>query len=368
MNEAQDSSDRRRDTRAGARFRVRFATFDQLVLAYTKNISKGGMFIKTEQLLPVNAVVKLVFSLPRRGGDVSCIARVVRTIAPTADRPDRKHGIAVEFMEVSAGALEQIEQYISRTAAKEADASVLPDFDYHLKILVVDDDRLCREQAAATLSKLGHEVTTADDGLQALGACLKDPPDLVLSDVQMPRMDGWNFLRTIRARPSLSSTRVIFQTTLGGEKERLKGYQLGVDDYLAKPYSPEELVLRIERLFERHKSNLRDPSRKALRGDLEQVSLPTVLSMLEIEQKTGVVMLVGPSICRLFVRDGRPMGVEMEGAPDDADQMSLIARIFEWTKGQFEFAPQDVGQQDRLNVSMQGLLMEAARLVDEAGR
>ena len=182
---------------------------------------------------------------------------------------------AVELVEV----VESPTGESRETAAEEAEASVLPSFEYQLKILVVDDDRFYREQAAKILSEQNHNVTTAEDGLKGLAACLKDPPDLVLSDVQMPRMDGWNFLRTIRARPSLSATRVIFQTTLGGEQERLKGYQLGVDDYLAKPYAPEELVLRVERLFQRNMQLSGDPSRKALRGDLEQVSLPTVLSM-----------------------------------------------------------------------------------------
>ncbi|MCP4602280.1 MAG: response regulator [Proteobacteria bacterium] len=368
MNDKQNSKDRRTSTRAKAGFRVRFATFDQLVLAYTKNISNGGMFIKTERLLPVNAVVRLVFSLPGDGGDVSCIARVVRTIAPDEERPHRKHGLAVEFLEVSSKSIQRIEEYISQTAAEEAGASMLPNFDYQLKILVVDDDRFYREHAAKSLREQGHEVSTAEDGFKGLAVCLKDPPDLVLSDVQMPRMDGWNFLRTIRARPSLSSTRVIFQTTLGGEQERLKGYQLGVDDYLSKPYTSEELILRIERLFQRTVPKSSDKSRKALRGDLEQVSLPTVLSMLELEQKTGVLMLVGASVCRLYVRDGRPVDIEMDSAPDGTNQMEMVTQIFGWIQGQFEFAPQDVSRHDAVKMSMQGLLMETARLIDEINR
>ena len=364
----QNSNDRRKDPRASTSFRVQFETFDQLVMAYTKNISKGGMFIKTDHLLPVNAVVRLVFALPGGNEEVSCIARVVRTISPPPEQPGKKRGIAVEFMDVSQESLARIEAYIAEAVAEEIDDSAMPKFEHRLKILVVDDDWLYREQAVEALTERGHEVSTAEDGLQALGACLRDPPDLVLSDVQMPRMDGWSFLRTIRARPSLASTRVIFQTTLGGERERLKGYQLGVDDYLAKPYTPEELVLRIERLYERNAPGPPDGARKALRGDLEQVSLATVLSMLEIEQKTGVLMLVGPSICRMFVRRGRPMAIEMDGSPEDSEQMALVVRVFGWTEGQFEFAPQDVEKQDRLQTSMQGLLMEAARLVDEAGR
>lgn len=368
MSDTLDDKDRRTGPRANAGFRVRFATFDQLVLAYTNNISKGGMFVRTEQLLPINAVVKLVFTLPGSGGDVTCIGRVVRTIAASEHAPERKPGIALEFLDVSSAAIEQIEKYISEAAVDDIEASVQPSFEHKLKILVVDDDRFFRERAASILTELNHEVTTAEDGLKGLAACLKDPPDLVLSDVQMPHMDGWVFLRTIRARPTLSATRVILQTTLGGEAERLKGYQLGVDDYLAKPYSAEELVWRINKLFQRATPFSTDTGRKALRGDLEQVSLPTVLSMLELERKTGVVMLVGPDVCRLFVKDGRPLAVEMEGLPEGTEVTQIIAEIFGWTGGYFEFAPQDVSAQNTLNMSMQGLLMEAARLADEARR
>ncbi|MCU0663498.1 MAG: response regulator [Myxococcota bacterium] len=367
MNSEESSKDRRQSPRVGAEFRVKYSTLDQLVLAFTKNISQGGLFIATETLLPVNAVVNLVISLPNEGGDISCIARVVRAMGPDDGDPNRKHGLALEFLDVSWESIEQIEAYISQTVAREAEASMLPRFDCKLSVLVVDDDKTYRENAVRILAEQGHEVTWAEDGLKGLAACLRKPPDLVLSDVNMPLMDGWNFLRTIRARPSLSSTIVIFQTTLNSEKERLKGYQLGVDDYLAKPYSAEELLLRIERLFQRSAARSQNTSKKALRGDIEQVSLPTVLSMLELEQKTGVVVVVGPRLCRLYVREGRPMNIEMDGVTGKSP-LNLVVELFRWTKGQFEFAPQDIHSADELQISMQGLLMEAARLTDEENR
>lgn len=368
VDSEQNSNDRRKATRVQAAFRVKFSTLDQLVIAYTKNISQGGLFIKTDNLLPVNSVVRLLISLPKEGGEIPCIARVVRVISPDETTTDKKKGLAVEFLDVSYGNIENIEKFIADAAAKEAQANMLPQFDLKLNILVIDDDKIIRERAARILTEHGHEVTMAENGLKGLAACLRNPPDLVLTDVQMPLMDGWNFLRTIRARPSLSSTLVIFQTTLSGEKERLKGYQLGVDDYLAKPYSAEELMLRVERLFSRSSAKNRDPAHKALRGELQQVSLPTVLSMLELEQKTGVVMIVGEDVCRLYVQDGRPLSIEMDNAPDTMSQMDLVVELFGWSRGQFEFAPQDIRGTDELRTSMQGLMMEAARLTDEENR
>ncbi len=234
-------------------------------------------------------------------------------------------------------------------------------------MLVVDDDRIHRNMAVKALSKQDYEVQTAEDGLKALVMCLKEPPDVILTDVQMPRMDGWNFLRTIRARASLSSTLVLFQTSLNSETDRLLGYKLGVDDYIAKPYSADDLIERIEKLLANNASRSKSLVTKALRGDLEQVSLPTVLSLLEMEKKTGVVVIVGSKVCRIFMSEGRPLGIEMDGEPEDTDQMELATKLFAWQNGQFEFSRQDVPRIDRINMSMQSLIMEAARIADENG-
>ena len=143
---------------------------------------------------------------------------------------------------------------------------------------------------------------------------------------------------------------------------------MGVDDYLAKPYSPQELVARVERLVNRQAAKDCAPSQSnALRGDLEQVSLPTVLSMLELERKTGVLLVVGARTARLYVREGRPLALETEESPGK-DSMQIAVELMGWQTGMFEFAPQDVYRNDALETSMQGMLMEAARLTDEANR
>jgi CheY-like chemotaxis protein len=176
-------------------------------------------------------------------------------------------------------------------------------------------------------------------------------------------MDGWTFLKTIRSRPALASVPVIFQTALTTERDRLLGYQLGVDDYLEKPYSSKELILRINRLIKRttdHNNGL-----KALKGNLEHVSLSTILSLLELEKKTGVITVKGAALCRLFIQNGQPLSLEIDNAPDDARQIDLAIELFSWKKGQFEFIPQKVSKTDQLNMSMQNLLIEAARTHDE---
>ena len=364
--EEMEDTNRRDWVRVAATFRVTYSSLDQLVVGYSQNLSKGGVFIKTNRLLPLNSVVRLTIVLPDGTSEIECTARVVHIRGKNEASETRPSGIAVRFLDMSHENMALVESFIAESSQEFIPPQEPEPIRKKLDVLVVDDDQAYRQLAAQTMAQQGHKVRMAEDGLQGLAACLKNPPDIVISDVQMPRMDGWNFLRTIRSRPSLASTLVIFQTTLGGEQERLKGYQLGVDDYLPKPYKPEELLARLQRLVAR--SQAKGQTDKALRGDLTQVTLPTVLSMLEFEHKTGVVLVVGESTCRIFVREGRPLAIELDGAAPDASQAELAASVLEWSTGQFEFASQDVSQVDRINTSMQGLIMEAARMTDESNR
>jgi CheY-like chemotaxis protein/Tfp pilus assembly protein PilZ len=340
-------------------------------VAYTQDLSRGGMFLRTQRFLPLNAVIRLFLELPEDGGEVSAIARVVYVRDEGEARASRKPaGMGIQFLDLAGESAGRIERFIAERTTLESEHSAPQRVNRRLSVLVVDDDDNYRELAASPFRDRQDSVRTAGDGLQGLAACLKDPPDVILSDVQMPRMDGWQLLRMVRVRPSLSSIPVVFLTTLSGDEERLKGYQLGVDDYVAKPYRPEELIVRVDRLVGRLDSQGSKPNvgRKTLRGDLEQVALPSVLSFLEVERKTGVLLLVGERTARIYLRDGRPLRVELADEPPDTDSKRVIYGVLGWTTGQFEFALQDVMCDDELQVSVTALLLEHARLGDEARR
>jgi response regulator of citrate/malate metabolism len=196
--------------------------------------------------------------------------------------------------------------------------------------------------------------------------CLKEPPDVILTDVHMPRMDGWQLLRIIRSRPSLAPIPVVFLTTLDGDAERLLGYQLGVDAYLAKPYKPEELLVRVHQIVRRAQSSRSSPvQRTTLRGELEHVGVASLLTFLEMERKTGILLLIGDRVARVFVREGRVFRTELE---DDVTVPSRVAvhSVLDWHSGQFEFAPQDVSGDDEVRVTVTALLLEHARMRDES--
>lgn len=110
-------------------------------------------------------------------------------------------------------------------------------------ILVVDDEERIINFLRSKLKASGYDVLTASDGLEALGLMQSREPDFVLLDLLMPKMDGLETLRELR---SFSPVPVIILTAKGADSDKIKGLQLGADDYLAKPFNPDELVARIE--------------------------------------------------------------------------------------------------------------------------
>jgi DNA-binding response OmpR family regulator len=116
------------------------------------------------------------------------------------------------------------------------------------RVLVVDDEPMVREVLARYLERDGFSVETAEDGEQALAACDAAPPDIVLLDLMLPRIDGLEVFRRIRRR---SSTAVIMLTAKGEETDRVVGLELGADDYVTKPFSPREVVARVRAVLRR---------------------------------------------------------------------------------------------------------------------
>lgn len=117
------------------------------------------------------------------------------------------------------------------------------------KILVVDDEARMRKLVNDFLTKAGYEVLEAADGMQALETFSSEKGiGLILLDVMMPGLDGWDTLKSIR---ELSSVPVVMLTARGAEQDELRGFSLGVDEYITKPFSPRVLVARVDALLRR---------------------------------------------------------------------------------------------------------------------
>jgi DNA-binding response OmpR family regulator len=116
------------------------------------------------------------------------------------------------------------------------------------RILVIDDDDDTRGLVAELLGRAGHAVEQASNGRAGLRALHEAPPDLVVLDVTMPELDGWQTLERIR---DLSDVPVLMLTGHSAELERVRGLQAGADDYLVKPFGRQELVARVQALLRR---------------------------------------------------------------------------------------------------------------------
>ncbi|GLH99405.1 DNA-binding response regulator [Phytohabitans aurantiacus] len=117
------------------------------------------------------------------------------------------------------------------------------------RILVVDDDPTVSDVVCRYLRLAGFEVGMVADGAAALAVADRDAPDLVVLDLMLPGIDGLEVCRRLRARPH--QIPIVMLTALGDEADRVLGLELGADDYLAKPFSPRELVLRVRSVLRR---------------------------------------------------------------------------------------------------------------------
>lgn len=118
------------------------------------------------------------------------------------------------------------------------------------RILVAEDDDDIRDLLVFKLSAAGHELTAVADGPSAL-VVAEDPLDLVLLDVNMPGMSGYDVCRTLRGRSATSTVPILLLTAKGQEADVQRGFDAGADDYIVKPFSPRELLSRVEAVLAR---------------------------------------------------------------------------------------------------------------------
>ena len=116
------------------------------------------------------------------------------------------------------------------------------------QILIVDDEARIRSIIKKYAEFEGHTVTEAGDGMEAVRLCRKEKYDIIIMDIMMPELDGFSACREIR---KVSNTPIIMLSARGEEYDKINGFELGIDDYVVKPFSPKELMLRIEAIMKR---------------------------------------------------------------------------------------------------------------------
>jgi two-component system phosphate regulon response regulator PhoB len=141
------------------------------------------------------------------------------------------------------------------------------------RILVVEDERDISALVAYHLTKEGYRVRTAEGGQEALEAAEGERPDLLILDLMLPGFSGYDVLQEMRRRAALTDVPVVVLTARREEADRVKGLELGADDYVTKPFSPRELILRVGAVLRRSQAPAVAGSGRVLRGGLVTIDL-----------------------------------------------------------------------------------------------
>lgn len=120
-----------------------------------------------------------------------------------------------------------------------------------MRVLVVDDDKTTRKMVSLILKSKGYEVVTAENGMDGLQKLGLEQINLILTDMNMPYMDGIEFTRQVRANPEIAHIPIVMLTTEAEEEEKQRAYQAGVDDYIVKPATAEQIVESMKRIIKK---------------------------------------------------------------------------------------------------------------------
>jgi uncharacterized protein (TIGR02266 family) len=234
------------------------------------------------------------------------------------------------------------------------------------RVLLAEDEALMARMMADMLTELQVEVSVARDGREALMLADKSCPDLVLLDCMMPELDGFEVAAALKANPATQDVPIIFLTARGRVEDRVRGLELGADDYLIKPVRREEMLARVRNVLRRCESRraAAPPESSLMRGRLDVMGLPNIVQVLEAERRTGTLRLLHDRRRgEILFLDGR-MAFAMEGARQGE---AAVYRMLTWDTGDFELE-QTSGTGPaaaQVTVPNQSLLMEGTRRQDE---
>ncbi|MBD1931361.1 MULTISPECIES: response regulator transcription factor [Cyanophyceae] len=178
------------------------------------------------------------------------------------------------------------------------------------QLLLVDDEPGLREAVKEYLQDSGFKVQVASNATDAWQMLQKNVPDLVISDVMMPKVDGYQFLKQLREDPRFKSLPVVFLTARGMTSDRILGYQAGCDAYLPKPFDPEELEAIVKNLLERRTTGANTAGGGS---DIEDIKLQIAAIRGMLEDTNRIVQTPSPIRIDLTPREQSVLDLVAEG-------------------------------------------------------
>jgi len=202
-------------------------------------------------------------------------------------------------------------------------------------VLVVDDEPLVRQTLELELKRAGYEVMIAADGKEALLAIQKKVPDLIISDIMMPTLDGYAFCRKVKDNPRTRTVPFLFLTAKSSQEDRIKGYLLGAHRYITKPTSKQDLLRAVDiRLKDASLAQglMRQKSR-LIKGDLTTVSVLSLMEFFYVGRWTGKLTLSkGEEQGEIVFKDAEVAGARLGRLHGEQALEHLLA----WDDGRFQ--------------------------------
>jgi CheY-like chemotaxis protein len=242
-------------------------------------------------------------------------------------------------------------------------------------VLLADEDAAFRKYLAMPLAAQGFTIYEAADGAAAWQLAVQNRPWMILADISMPEVDGFEFCRRVRSHPMLSRLPLLFISGSDKYKERYRALQIGADDFLSKNMPVRELLMRIQLLMTRY-SDLAGSEPKAgtadvagaFQGRIEVFGAPALLQMCAQGRLTGLFTSLAEDAQNTATVMGLREGDIISATVGAKAGTDAVYAFLAWTKGSFKFTPGDPGQGEPLAQSVEHLLLEGCRLLDEANK
>ncbi len=230
------------------------------------------------------------------------------------------------------------------------------------KVLVVDDEPKWLRIVDLYLRGQGYEVTTTLSGQEAIEKVRQDRPDVVVADISMPGMDGYELCRVLRSDAATRTIPFIFLTGRDDDTDRLKARKIGSDDYLTKPCPLERLMQSVDTLMDRINQAKKIPlGQVGLSGKIEEVDLLDLIQTLELDQKTGALILShGERTGTLYFRDGVIVDADIRSPKREEPLFVLLG----WKTGNYLFLPDALPDRMPITASLANLLLQDFRTME----
>src|SRR6478609_1722525 len=237
----------------------------------------------------------------------------------------------------------------------------------NVKLLLVDDNPMILGMLRDALSTLAN-VTTANDGADALLKAVEDVPDLVVSDYRMPGMDGRQLVEKLKSRSSTSGIAVVWLATKTDISEKLSLHDHAADEFVEKPFFLRDATQRIKRVIDKiaiEKMSKSSTSDGVVRGSLAQMNVIDLVQSLEMGRKSCLLTLTNEEDkCDMYFSEGQVQHAAYGSLTGD----EAVFKVLKWTGGNFQINFDGKTKQQTTTLNTQGLLMEGLRLLDEEKR